>query len=136
MKPVILVIAIVAIMFSCKKKEDPKPEPIDECLTSPAQFVGKYWSADGDTVRITFLRTNCPADNQNIYQVVGLGEVANKHLKPNESFDVKNYDVIATEAISKAIYNNEFSLGRQSSGDLIFSCPKITFGSMQIYKVP
>jgi hypothetical protein len=136
MKKSIIILLMGIILIACKKKEDPKPEPIDECLTSPSQFVGKYVSPENDTVRITFLRTNCPADNQNVYQVVGLGEVANKHLKPNESFAIKNYDVIATETISKAVYNNEFSLGRQSSGDLIFSCIKIDFNAMEITKVP
>ena len=126
---------MAVIITACKKKEEPAPEPIDECLISPAQFVGKYVSPENDTVRITFLRTNCPADNQNVYQVVGLGEVANKHLKPGETFDVKNYDVISDEKISKAVYNNEFSLGRQSNGHLVFSCNKIDFNATQIYKV-
>ena len=125
----IILIAFILLGFACKKKTVTPTESVTPpCITSPDQFSGKYTSPNNDTIEIVFLHNNCPKDNFNTYLVKGLGEVAQTMLKSGETFDIKDYEVIADEKIGKAVNGNNFSLGRQSNGYLIFSSYKVNNG--------
>ena len=129
-------IAVIAILFtSCKKKEvAPMPqEPV--CITSPDQFSGKYTSIHGDTIEIVYLHDNCPKDRSNVYLVKGLGEAAQPMLKTGETFDIKDYETISNEPASVTNYSNVFSLGRESTGNLLFNSYKIKSSNVGFKKI-
>jgi len=125
----IILIAIILLGFACKKKTVTLTEPVTPtCITSIDQFSGTYTSPNNDTIVIVFLHNNCPKDNFNTYLVKGLGQVAQTMLKSGETFELKDYEVIADEKMGKAVNGNNFSLGRQSNGYLIFSSYKVNNG--------
>ena len=129
---------LTALLFNgCKKKEEASPEPVKpQCVTSPDQFSGKYVSAAGDTVRITYVKSNCPdKEKSNTYLVKGIGEVAQPKLKSGESFPIQDYITISNEAASVTNYSNVFSLGRESSGDLLFNSSKINSTNVGLMKL-
>ncbi len=137
MKNALIVVILTVFMSSaCKKKEEPSPEPVKpECVTSPDQFSGKYVSASGDTVRITYVKSNCPdKEKSNTYLVKGIGEVAQPKLKSGETFPIQDYSTISNEPVSVTNYSNVFSLGRQSNGNLLFNSYKINQDNVQLYK--
>jgi hypothetical protein len=132
----LILIAVILIGFSCKKKTvtpEPTLEPV--CIKSPDQFSGKYVSPNNDTIEVIYLHDNCPKDKSNVYLVKGIGKAAQSILKSGETFDNVDYDTISNEPASVTNYSNVFSLGRQSNGNLLFNSYKINSSNYQFTKI-
>ncbi len=117
MRHFLLIMALSAIVFACKKKkEDPTPEPVKPvCTPYPATFTGKYYVAYNtlhhDTITFVFLSNHCPDDpNQNNYNILKLGEAVQFNLKPGNTFDTNRvYGASAND------FTKMFNIGMGSS---------------------
>ncbi len=136
MKKIVLILVSV-IAFSCKKKDVTPTQVEPVCETAAIQFEGKYHlnNYGYDTIEVVFLHNNCPTKNSNTYLVKGLGKAVQPMLKANTTFEVKDYEITVDESISKGVFGNIFSLGRESTGDLIFSSSKIQTQTVGFQKI-
>lgn len=117
MKKLILIIALSAIVFACKKKkEDPTPTtqtPV--CTPYPPAYAGKYYVAydpmHHDTIEFVFLNNLCPNfPQQNNYNILKLGEAVQFNLKPGNTFDTNRiYGASAND------FTKMFSIGMGAS---------------------
>jgi hypothetical protein len=121
----IFLIAIILIGFACKKKTvTPEPTPDPVCVKSPDQFSGKYVSPNNDTIEVVYLHDNCPTNKSNTFNVKKIGEAVQSIIKPSETFEIKDYEIVVDGVTNFGTHSNYFSLSRDSNGNLIFSSYK------------
>ena len=121
----IFLIAIILMGYACKKKTvTPEPIPDPVCVKSPDQFSGKYVNAKNDTIEIVYLHDNCPTNKSNTFNVKKIGEAVQYIIKPTETFDIRDYEIVVDGVTNFGTHSNYFSLNRESNGNLIFSSYK------------
>jgi hypothetical protein len=84
------------------------------CQILPADFAGNY-IYNTDTIKISFLKSNCPANDSNIYTVKGLGELMNTLAKPGYTFEISDVNLRVKEqnkrgsGVKKYVFNVELT---------------------------
>lgn len=99
-------------MFSCKKKNstpnvsnaETTTVPTNTCVTLPKLFSGKF-SYVYDTITITFLKNNCPINNNNLYLLHNFNSFLN-HINletPKRVLPAMDYTLSTDEGSNPAI---------------------------------
>lgn len=132
MKKIVLIL-IVIILVSCKKKGTALVEPEPVCTISADEFSGKYVNLNSDTIEVVFLHNNCPTNKSNTYLVKKLGDAVQSIVKPSESFEKKDYE-FTVDGVTNFGTNTIFQLNREGSGNLVFNSNKVYY-SMKFTKI-
>lgn len=136
MKKIVLILVVILIV-SCKKKEVAPivQEPV--CETTNPKFVGKYKYMQGnqDTIEIIFISNNCPNKVINTYVVKGLGKAVQPILNTGQSFSNNDYTIKIDETIQSGSYQDgSFSLSLESNG-LTLNCNKLQYQTTKFQKI-
>jgi len=131
MKKIILILVVI-VLISCKKKEVTPVEPEPVCTITADDFSGKYFNANNDTIEVVFLHNNCPTNKSNTYLVKKLGEAVQSELKPSHTFEMKNYE-FTVDGTTNFGTSVTFQLNRENTGNLIFNSIKV-YNSIKFYK--